>query len=115
MESVIKPGDKLHIATRRLFVEDLRRHFVGEVTSFADGLCKIQGHTFVFDAFKNTYTRNPEVRTRIFALGADGHIVNVLPAGLEIAALRYQMIQGRLNVTDDNDFTLEINEFGAKS
>lgn len=115
MESVIKPGDKLHIVTRRLFIEDLRRHFVGEVTCFADGLCKIQGFAFVFDAFKNTYARNPEARIRIFDLGADGHIVNMLPDDLEIAALRYQMTQGRLIVTDKNNYTLEINEFGTKS
>ena len=46
-EQVIDVGDKVHIITRRLFEDDIRRHFVGEVTRVSGELQEVQGYTFV--------------------------------------------------------------------
>ena len=54
-EHFIETGDKLHIITRRLFPDDLRRHFVGEVTRAIGHLCHLQGYVFVFNSGTNEY------------------------------------------------------------
>jgi hypothetical protein len=114
-ERSVVPGDKLHIITRRLFPEDVRRHFAGEVISASEGLYEIQGYTFVFHSSANEYRKRPELRTRIYSLGDAGHIVNKLPREVDIGSLEYRVIEQRLVVTDSKGFLLDINEFGLLS
>lgn len=114
-ERVVSRGDKLHIITRRLFEDDVRRHFLGEVMVASGSLCEIRGYTFVFHAGTNEYVRRPEIRTRIYSLADAGHIVNKLPREVDIAALEYRVVENRLVVTDTRGFTLDINEFGLSN
>lgn len=107
--------DRIHVVTRRLFPEDVRRHFLGVVKAVTGVLVKLEGHSFVFDTFKNAYYRQPEERTRIFDLGNDGLIVNKLPGDLDIDEVRYRVIDSLLVATDLKDFSLQINEFGVQS
>ena len=112
-ESVVSVGDKLHVITRRLFPDDVRRHFAGAVSGVSGNLFELQGYSFVFNSATNEYRRRPEVRTRILALGDAGYIVNKLPAETDIASLEYRVVNQRLVVTDLRDFSLDINEFGT--
>ena len=114
-DRTVVPGDKLHIITRRLFHEDVRRHFAGEVVSASDELFEIQGYTFVFHSGTNEYRKRPEIRTRIFSLADAGHIVNKIPREVDIASLEYRVVESRLVVTDSSGFVLDINEFGLLS
>ena len=114
MDGLIEIGNKFHVVTRRMFADDLRRHFVGMVEGVAGEFCQMQGYSFVFDSFKNLYERQSELRTRIFALGDASYIVNKLPSELNVGSLNYRMVEGRLVVTDSENFTLDINEFGPK-
>jgi hypothetical protein len=109
---VIELGDKLHIITRRLFHDDIRRHFAGEVTNRSSELYELQGYTFGFNSSSNQYSKRPELRTRIYSLGEAGYIVNKLPREIDIASLKYQVVEKRLVVTDLAGFSLDINEFG---
>ena len=108
----IAPGDKLHIMTRRLFADDLRRHFVGEVVNDGDGMCVIKGYTYVFNPSSNKYQKRDQLRTRVFSLMDVGHIVNKFPPEVVIQSLEYCIVGGRLVVTDMKDCLLDINEFG---
>lgn len=114
-DHIIVPGDKLHIITRRLFPDDIRRHFAGEVTKARRDLCELRGYAFIFHAGTNEYRRRPEVRTRIFALGEAGHIVNRLPGEVDVRALEYRTVDSRLVITDMAGFSLDINEFGPSA
>jgi hypothetical protein len=114
-KQIIETGDKLHIITRRLFPDDLQRHFVGEVTKAIGHLCHLQGYVFVFDSGTNEYLKQHERRTRIYSLADANHIVNVLPREIDIGALEYRTIDRRLVVTDMKGFSLDINEFGLSS
>lgn len=114
MNQVVAIGDRLHIITRRLFSDDLRRHFVGEVLTVDGDLCEVRGFTFVYDTFKNDYVRYAGARVRVFGLGDAGQIVNKLPAELDVSQVRYRIVDGRLIASDGKAFTLEINEFGTK-
>jgi hypothetical protein len=111
---LLKTGNKIHVITRRQFKNDLRRHFIGEVTEFADSVVSATGYTFVFDTRLNKHVRRPEKRDRIFSLVDTGNIVNVLPDSANIEASDYNMShEGRLVVTDGKSFSLDINEFSA--
>jgi len=112
-ESALKPGTKVHIITRRLFEEDLRRHFVGSITGGSGNYHQVQGYAFIFQPGKNEWQRRPELRTRIFSLSSSGLIVNVIPDDIDTAALVYAVVGNRLVLTDNARFSLDINEFGA--
>lgn len=113
MEGVIESGDKLHIMTRRLFEEDVRRHFVGEVITAASSLVQLRGYTFIFQVGANEYRRLPEERTRIFGLGDSGHVVNKIPKEVEVASITYRTVENRLVISDGRSFSLPVNEFGS--
>lgn len=109
--SILNPGEKIHIITRRLFADDLRRHFVGEVTAIRDGRLRTEGYTFVFDSTMNQFVKHPDLRTRVFSLDSQ-QIINVLPKNVSIGKLMYKVINKVLTVTDEQGFSLEVNEFG---
>ncbi len=111
----IETGDKLHVMTRRLFLDDIRRHFAGEVISSGEGLFELKGYAFVYNVGSDRYQKRPEVRTRIFSFVDGIHIINKLPREVAIDSIHYNMIEGRLTVTDLKDLSLDINEFGLNS
>ena len=114
-EFAIESGDKLHIVTRRLFHEDVRRHFVGEVVAVTGYLVEVRGYPFVFNTAINEYQKIPETRTRVFSLGDSGHIVNLIPRDVDIDAVAYRATEPGLVVTDGQSFSMAINEFGPKN
>ena len=109
----INTGEKIHIAIRRNFDGDIRRHFVGEVV-YADGpVVRLTGFSIVFDTSKNVYVWGKGVRTTIMNLAESGYIVNFIPEHVVISDLKYQHdSERRLVMTDGNSFSLDINEFG---
>ena len=109
---LLKTGERVHVATRRRFEGDIRRHFVGEVVSVEGAVARISGYAFVFDPNKDDYVRYPEKRTRIFDLSDVGNVTNVLPEGTVIEDVAYVLEDRKLVLTDGKDFRLDINEFG---
>lgn len=101
------------IITRRLYSGDLRRHFVGIVERFAQGLLRVHGYAFVYDMKEGGYVRRKNPRDRLFPL--DNHIVVfILPDETEIGAIHYQVTGANgLVVTDGKGFQLEISEFNG--
>lgn len=112
---MLKPGEIVHIITRRLFEGDLRRHFVGDVLDCDNALLRVKGNLFVLDQGINEFVKMASVRERIFSLHDNGLIINVLPSGLDIDLLTYDDDhQGHLALTDGKEFRLEINEFSSR-
>ena len=114
-DSVLTVGEKLHIMTRRLFADDVHPHFVGEISAVAGPLFKAHGYSFVFDSGTNSYVKHPEVRTRMFSLTDAGHIITAIPHEVDLNSLEYRTVSGRLSITDNRAFSLEINEFGQSN
>lgn len=111
---ILKVGEKLHVITRRLFDNDLRRHFVGEVQAASEAVVRLEGYVFVFDPSNNQYVKRPGRRVRVVGLADSGSIMNVLPAHVDIDALSYQTSpENRTVLTDGKSFSLDINEFSA--
>ena len=111
--NVIEVGEKFHIMTRRLFEDDIHRHFVGEVIATSETVTELRGHTFIFQSGTGEYVRLPEERTRIFSLGDAGHIVNKIPKTVDINAVVYKVVDKHL-VISDGTFALPVNEFGPR-
>ena len=114
-DSVLAVGEKLHIMTRRLFADDVHPHFVGEISAVDGALFKAQGYSFVFDSGTNSYLKHPKPRTRLFSLSDAGHVITVIPREVDLNALEYRTVSGRLTITDGRGFSLEINEFGQSN
>jgi hypothetical protein len=107
-------GEKIHVAVRRRFEQDLRRHFIGEVIDSGDSCMRLKGYAFTFDSGKNLFARHPELRTRIISLVDAVNIINILPETAEIDQAHYAMSkEGRMVVTDGKNFWLDVHEFGA--
>lgn len=113
---VIERGDKVHVIYRALYENATRRHFLGEVLVAAGAVCRIEGYVFIYDQKSTMYTRRPEIRTTIIDLAESGYIVNLISSDVDLDKVTYKYIQGTgLIATDDQGFSLNINEFGAKS
>jgi hypothetical protein len=109
---LLHPGDKLHIITRRLYENDLRRHFAGEVQNVTENAVRLKGYSFVFDGISNDFKRREDVRVRLFSLIDAGLIINLLPAEAIIENIAYALsAENHLLVTDGKHFTLDIQEF----
>ena len=112
---ILKPGDKIHIMTRRNFDNDLRRHFVGEVTQASDVAVLVTGYVFVYEQIKSQFFRRPDRRCRVISLTDSDNIINVLPGEADLEKTVYSISEEKhLTVTDGISFNLDINEFRAK-
>lgn len=110
---LLEAGEKLHIMARRAFKEDLRRHFAGTVVALNGLLARVEGYVFVLNTQVEEYRRRPEFRTRILGLTDANLIINVLPPHVDLDRLRYELVEGRLYVTDGLKFRFDVNEFGS--
>ncbi len=111
---ILEKGDKLHVISHRVFEDDLRRHFVGEVQESSDTVARVKGYTFVFDQSKCEYTKKSIPRIRIISLVDSLNIINLIPRETKLDSIVYCLDRNnRLIVTDSDAFTLDINEFGS--
>ena len=111
---LIEIGEKIHLVTRRLFDENIRRHFVGEVVAVEGVVARTEGYTFIYDAKANQYHKAPEKQTTIFDLAESGYIVNIIPKNVDIDKLSYKTVdRSHLVITDGESFSLGVHEFGV--
>jgi len=110
---IIDIGEKVHIIERRYFPEDLRGHFIGEVTRCTENIIRVKGYTWVFDSVKAQFIKKPDEIERIIRLG-ERITVNVIPPEVNLSELNYVIIHPKgLVVTDGKKFSLDITEFTA--
>jgi hypothetical protein len=110
---VLKLGEKIHVIVRRRWEDDLRRHFVGEVTDATENVVRIKGYVFVFHPGTNKYIKRPDLRDRIVSLTDSGNIINILPPAVDLDKVSYQTSRDERLVLTDGEYSLDINEFGA--
>ena len=110
----IREGECLHVIERRLFPDDVRRHFVGQVETVNERSVRLKGYLFVYESGSSTFLKKSELRTRI--IGLDNRvIINVLPGDVSVQALRYSHdSEGNLCIVDGRGFELDISEFSPK-
>jgi len=111
---MLSKGDKVFVITRRLFREDRIRMFVGEIQATTDMAMKVRGHVFVHDDFTNELVRREDTRTRIISLVDAVNNILVIPKEIDLENVQYKLNDMNERVITDNDsFTMNLNEFGA--
>ena len=109
---ILDIGEKVHIIEKRRFVEDVRRHFIGEVTRCADDSFRVRGYAWIFDKMRSTYTLQPELRDRVISFEGD-LIINVVPQDVILKDIKYVRDPNiGLLVVDSKRTILEVEEFG---
>lgn len=112
---VLTTGEKVHVIIRRVFRDDLRRHFVGTVEVATDSVVRIEGFPYVYDTNSSVFVRQQYAQTRILNLISDLNIITVLPTSTILEKLEYRYTdKGRMILTDTESFSMDINEFGMK-
>jgi hypothetical protein len=66
--AIINIGEKLHVVEKRIFADDVRRHFVGEVKGYDPSIIRLSGYVWVYNVQQSKFIRRPEIRERILVL-----------------------------------------------
>lgn len=110
---VFKTGEKVHIVEKRLFVDDVRRHFVGEVISFSSNAIRVKGYVWIYLPKEGKYIRRPNVRERVLILG-DRIILNILPQDIDVKLITYNCENSKRHlIVDNKKFVMDISEFAG--
>lgn len=107
---ILKPGEKIHVIHRRYFEKETRRHFVGTVEGYQDGVARVTGYVFGLDRVKFTFVKRPELRTRIISLSSGDVLVNVIPEHVNIEQVTYKQVKKNLRVSDGSDWYIDLSE-----
>jgi hypothetical protein len=108
---VLEVGEKIHVVELRMFLDDVRRHFVGEVKKATETAVRITGFVWVYSQREARFARRREKRDRLLILG-ERHIVNILPRDVIVEDVVYNTDDTRrMFITDGRGFTLDLSEF----
>jgi hypothetical protein len=108
---MLKTGDALLVAHRRLFAEDQPRFFTGTVDREDDGIVMATGYSWVRDSFSGDFMRHAGVRTKVFSLVAGSLIVYRLPEACKVDSLEFtQTPEQGLMLRDGNGFQMDLSE-----
>jgi hypothetical protein len=107
---LLKEGDKILVAHRRLFEKDEVRFFVGRVDAYEAGIVKVTGHSFIRDAKGGRVIEKADARTKILSLSSGTLLAYQLPAAVQVDALTFTGQDDRLALTDGKGFTMNLAE-----
>jgi len=107
---LLREGDKILVAHRRLFDKDVARFFIGQVEAYEAGVVKVTGHSYVRDALGGQVVEKAEQRTKTLSLSSGTLIVYQLPDGVALDTLKFVSAEGRLSLTDGKGFTMNLTE-----
>jgi hypothetical protein len=111
--ALLSPGEKIHVMHRRRFEKDLRRHFVGQVEAYEQGVARTSGYVFVIDDLsKHLFTKRPDRRTKLVPIGSGDVVVNVIPKEVDLERVAYEIKDRALWVTDGAGWSMDLKEFG---
>lgn len=109
--NVFNIGEKIHVVEKRIFTDDVRRHFIGEITAIADHAIRLKGYVWVYNATQAKFVRRQELRERVLILG-DRLIINILPQDSDIRDFVYNTDNmRRMYITNGKGYTIELTEF----
>jgi hypothetical protein len=111
--ALLSPGEKIHVMHRRRFEKDVRRHFVGQVEAYEQGIARTSGYVFVIDDLsKHLFIKRPDRRTKLVPVASGDVIVNVIPEDVDLESVVYELKGRMLSVTDGSRWSMDVKEFG---
>ena len=108
-DALLKPGEKIFVVERRLFKDDLRRHFVGEVELCTNVGFRAKGYPFYYHEAERSYVRKARPRTRAFTFNSN-LIIYLLPRDSDIESVNYVATEKKLTLTDRRSFELDVSD-----
>ena len=108
---LLKEGDKILVAHRRLFEKDESRYFIGRIDAYEAGIVKTTGHSYIRDIMSGGLIEKAEERTKILSVSSGTFLVYQLPDRVTLDALKFVVSDGRLSLTDELEFTMNLAEF----
>jgi hypothetical protein len=109
---LLEKGENVHIMTQRLFEQDMRRHFIGEIIRASDIAILVEGYEFMFVQGVNENMQRGDKQCRVFALNEARHIINIIPTRVNVEDISYKNEEHGLVVTDGKNFKIHVHEFG---
>jgi hypothetical protein len=106
---LLTPGDKIFVLERRLYKEDLKRHFVGEVHTCTGVGFRASGYPFYYHEPAQRFVRKPSPRLRIFTFHSN-LIIYLLPKHSDIDSVGYIAKEKKLILTDERSFELDVTD-----
>ena len=111
---IIKPGEKIHVVTRRAFAQDIRRHFIGEIIDATESLIRAEGYAYLYDTNTNLFVKKNYSHVRIFSLVDGVNLICILPRTTNLKKIAYRLTEkNRMVLTDGESLTMDVNEFGV--
>lgn len=111
---ILKVGEKIHVIVRRAFFQDIRRHFIGEVTDSTESVIRIEGHAYLYDTNNNLFVKKNQSQVRIFSMVDAANIITVLPRTANMKKIAYRFTEKkRMVLTDGESLSMDVNEFGV--
>jgi hypothetical protein len=107
---LLKEGDKVLLAHRRLFAGDTIRYFVGRVDGYENGLIKVTGQSYVRDLVHGGVAEKSEIRTKILSLSSGTLIVYQLPDETQLDRLNFLAEEGHLVLSDGDRLVMNLTE-----
>ncbi len=102
-------GEKVLIIDRKLFAEDIQRHYIGEITKTSENALKVKAHVWIRDQVKG-FVRKTGNRERL-VYPSDRTIINIIPENVNLNEIKYVHAGATTVVTDEKNFTLDVTEF----
>jgi hypothetical protein len=106
---ILKEGDKVLIAHRRLFPHDEPRFFVGTVEAYEAGVVKVRGRSFIRNLFTGVVEKR-DTRTKLISLSSGTLIVYLLPDHVLLDSVEFRLEDGWLLLSDGRDFNMNLAE-----
>ena len=107
---LLKEGDNILVAHRRLFERDQARFFVGRVEGYDAGVVRATGFTYVVDQASGRVIGKDEPRTKLLSLASGTLMVYLLPDWAGPDKVGVVSEAGRLVLTDGKDLLMNLSE-----
>jgi hypothetical protein len=107
---VLHSGQKVLIVHRRLFEADHPRYFVGQVDGYENGIAKVSGFTFSFDAISGHFEKKSDRRTKIFSIISGSIFCYELPESVSLDTLVLEHERHFVYLTDRSGFKMDLSE-----
>jgi hypothetical protein len=108
---LLKAGEKVHAGLYAQYEGQARRAFIGVVEAYEDGVARIRGRSWLYDALTGVYTAKEDERVRLVSVTSGRYVFNILPPGTDMNEVRYHLRpDGSLWLTDGKALMMDVTE-----
>ena len=88
--SILETGAKVHAGLLATFEGQARRAFTGVVEAYEDGVARVRGKSWLYDAFQGVYVPKADERVRLISVTSGRYVFNILPPETDLSKVHYE-------------------------